>query len=350
MAIYSGTTKIKKIFAGTTAIKKVFAGSALVWNSREVVKHGTTTSLSQARRNMAGASTTDYAIFLGGCSSDIYTIYTNIDAYNSSLVKATNTNTFYHMQGWKGTSLNNYAIFAQGRDEYGTGRSYVEAYSNNLTRSVLAKTSAGAYHHGACSVGNYALFAGGTTGSQAVVNISIYNSSLTKIDFPPSFVTGRIYTGTANVGNYAIFMGGRRFNGTVVGDGEVINNNLVRSTIYPSSSNELTGTVNINGKYALFSQGSYTQAFNTSLVGTSPSSDVLDQPIGVSLGEFGIMGGGYNTAICNVYDDNLVKTRISDFTTVSRINTYGTAVRVGDYAIFAGDASVSSTVEAYKIC
>lgn len=232
------------------------------------------TSLSQARRDVGFCSTPTHVIFAGG---DPYNDgSTNVDAYNSSLVR----NTASH--GTKlaticGGTVGQYGVMAGGQ-LWNEGKPNVYAYSNSLSRSTLSDLNASVIFAASASVGNYVLIGGGSTNgsiANATNKVTAYNSSLTK-STPSALKTSKCLMGGASLNNYALFLGGSSSNGyeTVV---EVYNSDLVKTTPISVSTgfNDRQNSVTTsNGEYiACLNKDGIIDIIDKNLVKTSYAQD-----------------------------------------------------------------------------
>ena len=86
--------------------------------------YGTATALSVARMYLAGASVGNYALFGGG--TDDESMFTTVDAYNTSLTRSTPTALSAGRAALAGASVGNYALFGGGYT--GSVSSVVDAY------------------------------------------------------------------------------------------------------------------------------------------------------------------------------------------------------------------------------
>mgnify|MGYP003602506334 CR=1 FL=1 len=128
--------------------------------------YGTATALSVARMDLAGASVGNYALFGGG--TDDESMFTTVDAYNTSLTRSIPTSLSVARYYLVGASVGDYALFGGGTDNESIFTT-VDAYNMSLTRSTPTALSAGRAALAGASVGNYALFGGGYTGSVSSV-------------------------------------------------------------------------------------------------------------------------------------------------------------------------------------
>ena len=91
---------------------------------KELSYYGTATALSVARMYLAGASVGDYALFGGG--TDDESMFTTVDAYNTSLTRSTPTALSEGRYFLAGASVGDYALFGGGYT--GSVSSVVDAY------------------------------------------------------------------------------------------------------------------------------------------------------------------------------------------------------------------------------
>ena len=93
-------------------------------SEKELSYYGTATALSVARYYLAGASVGDYALFGGG--TDDESMFTTVDAYNTSLTRSTPTALSEGRAALAGASVGDYALFGGGYT--GSVSSVVDAY------------------------------------------------------------------------------------------------------------------------------------------------------------------------------------------------------------------------------
>ena len=93
-------------------------------SEKELSYYGTATALSVARMYLAGASVGDYALFGGG--TDDESMFTTVDAYNTSLTRSTPTALSEGRYFLAGASVGDYALFGGGYT--GSVSSVVDAY------------------------------------------------------------------------------------------------------------------------------------------------------------------------------------------------------------------------------
>ena len=98
--------KVKKAYIGVGGVARPFMSGG------ELAYYGAITDLSVERRDLAGASVGNYALFAGGKSSSGIT--STVNAYNSSLVRSTPTALSQARGNLAGASVGDYALFAGG--------------------------------------------------------------------------------------------------------------------------------------------------------------------------------------------------------------------------------------------
>ena len=136
----------------------------------------TPSKLSVSRYSLAGAPVKDYALFAGGIHETDYDsqCVNTIDTYNSNLVLGSTTlSTARRML--TGVPIGNYALFAGG---YGPSinveSDVIEAYDNNLVRTILSSLDSLYGQPSSGPVGSYALIGIGS-------KYCVYNDSLVKM-------------------------------------------------------------------------------------------------------------------------------------------------------------------------
>jgi hypothetical protein len=131
---------------------------------------------------MAAAGVGNYALFGGGydggylASSAIGGDKT-VDAYNAALTRVSAISLSEGRRNLAAASSANYALFGGG--ESGVGVKYVyhttvDKYDSSLTRSTPAGLGQGRVGLAATSVGNYALFGGGVAASGRSDKVNVY--------------------------------------------------------------------------------------------------------------------------------------------------------------------------------
>ena len=97
------------------------------YSSVEGLTSSTPTALSVVRRNLAGASVGNYALFAGGSTGSVDSNV--VDTYKTSLTRSTPTVLSEARRSLAGASVGNYALFAGGYAYGGDGASnVVDAY------------------------------------------------------------------------------------------------------------------------------------------------------------------------------------------------------------------------------
>ena len=246
--------------------------------------------LSRARGRMASATIGNYAIFAGGRTSgktnytnaygsvnivDYYTIGGTGQVHPDGLSVAT--------QGFAGTTVKDYAIFAGG------ALTTPNAFNKSMTRSFAESFTGYKYYLAATSVSNYALFGGGTTCEEddawdlKADNISgavnVYDNSLTRVKATNLSLDFRKRDLAAtNVDGYAIFAGGDGyFSQYGIGSPQIIYSAITYDSSLTTKKFDLSNgggrklAATSVGDYALFG-GGYTGNY----VNTTYKSSVIN--------------------------------------------------------------------------
>ncbi len=210
----------------------------------------TPSKLSVSRHSLAGAPVKDYALFAGGDheSVDYDQCVNNIDTYNSNLVRGSATlSTPRRML--TGVPIGNYALFAGG---YGPllnlESDVVEAYDNNLVRTILSTLDSTWGGPSSGAVGSYALIAIGS-------KYCIYNDSLVKMT---SIEKSDNTNGGAGVTlkEYVLFAGNiLSSNFSALADVDAYNSNLIKVNVDNMSVARFNLAGGSVGDYALFAGG-----------------------------------------------------------------------------------------------
>lgn len=297
------------------------------------------TSLSEARGGLSGASVGNYALFVGGNTTNIYGTAT--DAYNADLVRSSPSAIGKSEEGMASVAIGNYALFV--------GVNGVYAYNANLSLSNPSALSVQRSYSAAATVGNYALVGGGynfdSSSYSAVVDA--YNTNLTRTTVSTPLVQARSRPGATSTENHALFGGGLMSSGqsAVV---DAYDENLTRSTPSPLGAASSGVRATKSGSYALFCTYSGMNAYDITLTRSaiaalSPRRSNLSA---VSLNGFALFGGGNNgqktenleevlafNSTVNVYDLALSRSTTGP---LSEARGYLAASSIGDYALFAG--------------
>lgn len=363
--------KIKKAYLGISSkarkIKKAYIGIGGVarpcWTGGELEYYGIITGLATARYDFAGAPVGNYAVMCGGINASGVKLK-NMEAYNRSLVRTVKADTLtYHTSGLASAANPTYAIFAGGLGNQSESFSSTYAFNSSL---VVSKTSLGnsASSLSGASVGDYAIFTGGYTGEDYVKTGYAFSSSLTRTACNLS-VTKSGHVGASNP-NYALFTGG----GSATTN--AFNSSLVQST--PSA---ITSTARYGigggqiGNYAVFAGGTASrtsntaqttvEAYNTSLVkSTLTSLATARTTMGCgNIGNYLILSGGRKGAtrattslfynVTEVYNLSLVR---SDFTAINTARSDIVGVPLGDYLFLSGGYSkdgASNVVDVFTV-
>lgn len=371
--------KIKKGYIGVDGvarrIKKAYIGVGGVarpcWASGELEYYGTTTGLSVARMNLAATTVGNYALFGGGMDTE--DCVTTVDAYSSSLTKASVSGIKTSRDELAATTVGNYALFGGGytyediSDDEAVKT--VTAYDASLTRSNASDLRYATDAHSAATVGSYALFAGGEEDTNtALAYVTSYNASLTR-GSPTSLSVARYSMGAASVGNYALFGGGCDDNADSVATVDAYNKSLTRSTPTVLSAPRDTLAATTVGNYALFGGGNcwesnedlgpskVVDAYNASLTRSTPTSlrYTAYALAAAAVGKYALFAGGTtdsydgtNRSACTAYDSSLVRSAPSSLKAARHSFA---ATTVGTYALFAGGETsnnvYSSVVDVY---
>ena len=304
------------------------------------------------RKELAGASVGDYALFAGGQTTD-YDPSALVDAYNSSLVKSTATVLSKYRQALGSASIGNYALFAGGAIG-GQYSNIVDAYDSSLVRSAPAVLTETKSYLASGSTSKYAWFAGGDGSDKYRYSVDVYDASLVKTA-APDLATRRMSPTAATVGNYIIFAGG--LNTSTQHDiVEAYDSSLTKTSVAALSVARGRSAGASAGDYAIIAGGmevSYSSratvdAYDKSLTRTTIKSlpDASQGLSGLSHKGKAIFAGGKSGAELrnvNQYTESLVRLTLDNLATARM--SMGAAT-VGDHAIFAG--GYRGTVDAYK--
>ena len=221
----------------------------------------TPTPLSAAREAPAATHIGGYALFGGGRDNDTTGdgsgLSAVVDAYDTSLNRTTPTPLSVAIEHLAATHIGNYALFGGGRDfdKSGDGSDYsavVDAYDTSLNRATRTPLSAVRYGLAATHVGDYALFGGGYSDSRSAV-VDAYDTSLNRTTRTPLSVA-RTGLAATHIGDYALFGGGYSGSGysAVV---DAYDTSLNRTAPTPLSVGRSALAATHIGDYALFGGG-----------------------------------------------------------------------------------------------
>lgn len=317
------------------------------------------TALSVARRELAGASIGNFALFAGGFSTG--GVSAVVDAYDTSLVRSTPTALSVAREKLIGASVGGYALFAGGTT--GAISNVVDAYNTSLVRTTPQILSITRSNLAGASVGNYALFAGGTTGAVSNV-VDAYDTSLVR-STPTALSLARYLLAGASNSSNAVFAGGFAAGG-VSNAVDSYNSSLVRSSssFLSPARFELSGAS--IGTRAIFAGGTdasnnyltNVDVFDTTMTKTTTYLSVQRRFFTIygncGLGGYAIFGGGWVSpaGTANVVTETVdVSNNVTSERGFSQGRYYHAAANAGGrWLLFAGGTDGSSnlaSVEAY---
>jgi hypothetical protein len=164
-------------------------------------------SLSVARRNATACSFDGKAIVIGGFSSSATASKSpTFDVYNSNLVRSTGSIDYsIYLNGIGSTS--DYCIIAGGDSSNLTNKA--RAINKNMVYSVAPTLSNARGYISATSLNNSVLFCGGTNTSVTIYSdVDIYDNNLVKTSGTP-LSSNKYLCAAASTDNHAFIMGGR---------------------------------------------------------------------------------------------------------------------------------------------
>lgn len=334
-------------------------------------------TLSAARRYLAAASTSRYALFGGGLSSAGHTDVDIWDLETGVWTTSTLRTAKYELAA---TAVGRFVLFAGGRTSSSAASSSEvdiwDTSTNSWSYATLLLPSgslAPRRRLGATSVGKYALFGFGGFGTSFSSAVNIWDSEQNQ------WLTGtllsansRMELAATSVGNFALFGGGIRnayapqSTVNIWNSSAAVWNSWTATTLSIARSALAATSV---GKYALFAGG---RTDNTAGESTAVSSDVVDiwdsttrswipattlsipryDLSAISVGKFALFAGGRNaTTIFRVVDIWNVETAAWSVSGLSGDRVLLSAASVGKYALFGGGTSataVSATVDMWE--
>ena len=177
----------------------------LVFGGEKVLSYyGTAEGLSVGRSALAATTVGNHALFGGGYTGSCSAV---VDAYDEELTRSIPTKIGIGRDALAATTVGNYALFGGG--DYGSKSAAVVAYDEELTRSIPTALSVARYGLAATTLGKYAIFGGGDEDKydySAVVDA--YDEELTR-SIPVELSVARRYLAATTVGKYALFGGGQ---------------------------------------------------------------------------------------------------------------------------------------------
>ena len=203
--------------------------ATITFNGVSALKRTGAAALVLPRYGLAATTVGNYALFGGGYDNS-YRVA--VDAYNTSLTRATRTSLSQERANLAATTVGNYALFGGGMSRSGTTETFystVDAYDTSLTRSTPTALSVARRYLAATTVGDYALFGGGGGNTGILATVDAYNTSLIS-SIPEFLVEPRRSLVATTVGNYALFGGGIGPSSTV--DAYYVNNKV---QVYPGT-------------------------------------------------------------------------------------------------------------------
>lgn len=327
--------------------------SATLTNTNRIVQTIPHNSLSVARGHLASAILGSYSIFGGGCNVDSFgsssgVSYDTVEAYDENMTRSVLSSLSETKGGLKAESIGNYAFFASGYNKTTKKATItVDAYDINLTRSSAPANTGVNYYFAVCKTESYIMFGGGYSVSQ---NVNAYNAngtrSLTNLN------TGRNRLAGSSVNNVALFAGGGLSSSVMSSVVEAIDNNLTRSSVssLAYSAQDISGTT--NESYAIFAGGSngsssaynIVNAYNTSFTRSSPTvlPNALTELSAAWIGPYAMFSGGhpardyYSLSDTILYDNTLTQTIESN----SIINYYLGVASNGAKCCFGGGLGI----------
>lgn len=289
--------KVKKVFVGVGGVPR------LAW-SGGIQKIPTTLKLASQVRGLAGGSNVNYALFAGGRAPSIY--LDRVEAFNKQLVKSLPTKLNVYKVGLTGVSTDNYVLFAGSNSSYLDGDIKPDAYNTSLVKSIPGNLGAGVHSPTGVSNGNYAFIGGGTMNHDNGASNIVNHYNILNLERSYVFLTKAMRVpSSATTGKYALF-----------GEWEVesVDTSLVKKICEPirRATGGYTKTAVGVGKYALFIRNN---------IGTN------------------IFGA--------TYDENLVKSEVSNPLYQLQYSSVGITTKSRDYAVIActGSSVTSSAAK-----
>lgn len=368
VGVNSAARRVKKAYIGVNGlarrIKKAYIGIEGVARpcfSTEPEYWGETSQPLATPQGCKASSSNTYAVFGGNGDATATTpVASKVTAYDKSLVRSLAEDFTIGKYNHMAAGIGEYVIFAGGESSSKV-YSNVDAYNSSLTK-VAADNINDCMYYGAGAKGkNHAFIIGGRLGSTA----DVYDASLTHKTFSRMLE----WPNTENIaatslGDYVIYGGGKREGRASYQDKMcAVNSSLTVTTAsYLTQGRENLAAAKA-GSYALFGGGNgssniyaIVDAYNASFT-RSAATDLSAARFGLlaaSVEDFAVFAGGYAKSVyytaADVYDKSL--TRSNNFT-LKYSHWGGDATEIGSFALFGGgfgtDSTKIDTVEAITI-
>lgn len=283
--------------------------------------------------NGANASNNQYIIFAGGNSGSTY--YNTVDAYKSDLTHSTADPLSAKNLGISSASTGEFVIVKLF--------SYCDVYSEGLVKTSAQAVSPGRSSSGSGEIGEYALFAGGYNGGTYYSDVKTYNGQLTQASVQ-SLPLGISAPACGSTNEVLILGGGGTKTGqysSVYAYNLQLTLNVANDLPFSNVGTKCASTPNhiiFMGVPGAYSPATFV-AYNNNLVQTQLSnySSGLTNSNGTTVNEYAIFGGGYINpsymADVFCFDDNLTRTALTNLS-LPRGNVF--AGSLNGHAVFAG--------------
>ena len=283
--------------------------------------------------NGANASNNQCIIFAGGNSGSTY--YNTVDAYKSDLTHSTADPLSAKNLGISSASTGEFVIVKLF--------SYCDVYSEGLVKTSAQAVSPGRSSSGSGEIGEYALFAGGYNGGTYYSDVKTYNGQLTQASVQ-SLPLGISAPACGSTNEVLILGGGGTKTGqysSVYAYNLQLTLNVANDLPFSNVGTKCASTPNhiiFMGVPGAYSPATFV-AYNNNLVQTQLSnySSGLTNSNGTTVNEYAIFGGGYINpsymADVFCFDDNLTRTALTNLS-LPRGNVF--AGSLNGHAVFAG--------------
>ena len=283
--------------------------------------------------NGANASNNQYIIFAGGNSGSTY--YNTVDAYKSDLTHSIADPLSAKNLGISSASTGEFVIVKLF--------SYCDVYSEGLVKTSAQAVSPGRSSSGSGGIGEYALFAGGYNGGTYYSDVKTYNGQLTQASVQ-SLPLGISAPACGSTNEVLILGGGGTKTGqysSVYAYNLQLTLNVANDLPFSNVGTKCASTPNhiiFMGVPGAYSPATFV-AYNNNLVQTQLSnySSGLTNSNGTTVNEYAIFGGGYINpsymADVFCFDDNLTRTALTNLS-LPRGNVF--AGSLNGHAVFAG--------------
>lgn len=326
--------KVKKLYFGDTnskarKVKKVYFGDS---NGKARL------CFSSGLSMLSNVGQLDYINYSNTCSKvGNYMLhapaYNDVKTLNKDWVVGTATNFTYNRRGYNGSWNQSYALFCGGNGDYNS--TDIDAYDSSLVKNSTAKLGIGRGGIRGGNIGNYAMTVGGFSGwggsGSTVARYELFDNSLVRVVNQYNSGLNKNGIGAAKAGNYMVLAGGLYSSGdTNIAQSTVATINtsgvLGSATSLPQAITSVKGASSKNHAFFMTTQGkTNVYVYSGSLVLTTlPVENNYEGAANfIELGDNAVLFGSGNigSAVYSddvvTYDDNLVRNISEDVSLVT---------------------------------